>query len=123
MHDDLTRAVGTTLMNVGLLFVPVSVYQMVRGALVLFVGLFSVLFLGRRLSGSQWGALTTVMLGVAIVGLSGALRPTQPPGDVEPAMVPDAPDPAKVALGIGIILFAQMFTASQFGACGPGRTR
>ena len=103
-------------MNVGLLFVPVSVYQMVRGALVLFVGLFSVMFLGRRLSGSQWGALTTVMLGVAIVGLSGALRPTPPDGEIEPAMMADAPDPAKVTLGIGIILFAQMFTASQFGA-------
>ena len=36
---------GTTLMNVGLLFVAASIYQMTRGALVLFVGLFSVFFL------------------------------------------------------------------------------
>ena len=40
---------GTTLMNVGLLFVAASIYQMTRGALVLFVGLFSVLFLRRKL--------------------------------------------------------------------------
>ncbi len=32
------------LMNVGLLYTPVSIYQMTRGALVLFVGVFSVLF-------------------------------------------------------------------------------
>ena len=36
-------------MNVGLLYTPVSIYQMTRGALVLFVGVLSVLFLSRRL--------------------------------------------------------------------------
>jgi len=36
-------------MNVGLLYTPVSIYQMTRGALVLFVALLSVLFLRRRL--------------------------------------------------------------------------
>jgi hypothetical protein len=36
-------------MNVGLLYTPVSIYQMTRGALVLFVGILSVLFLHRRL--------------------------------------------------------------------------
>jgi len=36
-------------MNVGLLYTPVSIYQMSRGALVLFVGILSVIFLHRRL--------------------------------------------------------------------------
>ena len=36
-------------MNVGLLYTPVSIYQMTRGALVLFVGVLSVIFLRRRL--------------------------------------------------------------------------
>lgn len=36
-------------MNVGLLYTPVSIYQMTRGALVLFVGFLSVVFLKRRL--------------------------------------------------------------------------
>lgn len=65
--------IGTTLMNVGLLFVVPSIYQMTRGALVLFVGLFSVIFLKRKLYLFQWFALFTVVLGVAIVGLAGAL--------------------------------------------------
>ncbi|GAT21573.1 integral membrane protein [Aspergillus luchuensis] len=64
---------GTTLMNVGLLFVAASVYQMTRGALVLFVGLFSVLFLHRKLYLYHWLALFIVVLGVALVGLAGAL--------------------------------------------------
>lgn len=65
---------GTTLMNVGLLFVAASIYQMTRGALVLFVGLFSVLFLKRHLGGWKWASLVIVVLGVAVVGLAGALE-------------------------------------------------
>ncbi|KAK8246258.1 integral membrane protein-like protein [Phyllosticta capitalensis] len=64
---------GTTLMNVGLLFVAASIYQMTRGALVLFVGLFSVLFLKRHLALYKWLALVIVVLGVMIVGLAGAI--------------------------------------------------
>jgi hypothetical protein len=37
------------LMNIGLLYTPVSIYQMTRGSLVLFVGVLSVLFLHRHL--------------------------------------------------------------------------
>ncbi|KAI5779418.1 hypothetical protein DFH27DRAFT_596749 [Peziza echinospora] len=77
---------GTTLMNVGLFFVVASIYQMTRGALVLFVGIFSVIFLKRRLRAYQWLALAIVVLGVAVVGLAGALynepaalNPSHPP--------------------------------------------
>jgi drug/metabolite transporter (DMT)-like permease len=37
------------LMNIGLLYTPVSIYQMTRGSLVLFVGVLSVFFLRRHL--------------------------------------------------------------------------
>ena|SRR5579871_299867 len=60
---------GTTLVNVGLIMVPASIYQMVRGFLVVFVGLFSVVFLKRRLTLSQWGGLFLVVLGVSLVGM------------------------------------------------------
>jgi hypothetical protein len=68
---------GTTLMNAGLLFVAASIYQMTRGALVLFVGLFSVIFLRRHLGGWKWASLFIVVAGVALVGLAGVLE-TQP---------------------------------------------
>ena len=61
------------LMNVGLLYTPVSIFQMTRGALVLFVGILSVMFLHRRLHLYQWLALIVVMGGVGVVGLSGSL--------------------------------------------------
>lgn len=37
---------------------------------MLWVGVFSVIFLGRKLARAQWMALATVMAGVAVVGVS-----------------------------------------------------
>ena len=42
--------VATVLMNIGLLSVTASVYQMMRGAEMLFAALFSVTFLHRKLN-------------------------------------------------------------------------
>lgn len=116
---------GTTLMNVGLLFVVASIYQMTRGALVLFVGLFSVLFLKRRLYLYQWSALLIVVLGVALVGLAGALfNDSRASPDaallavrgVTARMVESAtsPDVLRTIVGILLIAGAQIFTATQF---------
>ncbi|KAK9460417.1 uncharacterized protein V1516DRAFT_676578 [Lipomyces oligophaga] len=99
---------GTTLMNVGLFFTPVSIYQMTRGSLVLFVGLFSVVFLNRRLEARQWGALFMVVLGVFVVGLSGVLYADESSNSaVERSL-------SQVAFGIILIALAQLFTATQF---------
>lgn len=126
---------GTTLMNVGLLFVAASIYQMTRGALVLFVGLFSVLFLKRHLSGWKWASLFIVVLGVAVVGLAGALEKKDGgpslPGHTQPDDETDlyttitlharaavstleAHTAAETVLGFFLIAFAQVFTATQF---------
>ncbi|EFQ98090.1 integral membrane protein [Nannizzia gypsea CBS 118893] len=124
---------GTTLMNVGLLFVVASIYQMTRGALVLFVGLFSVIFLKRKLYFYQWFSLVCVVLGVALVGLAGAIFPDHhkapvnvSPGDADAVGVlvrrvveiitseDKHVDPLRVVLGVFLIAFAQIFTASQF---------
>ncbi|KAL6864374.1 hypothetical protein J3F83DRAFT_743555 [Trichoderma novae-zelandiae] len=111
---------GTTLMNIGLLLVAASIYQMTRGALVLFVGLFSVLFLRRTLRLFQWTSLVGVVLGVAVVGLAGAIWP-----DVKANLVsrslsaiagsPDGlSDVSKAVIGVVLIAGAQIFTATQF---------
>ena len=123
---------GTTLMNAGLLFVAASIYQMTRGALVLFVGLFSVIFLKRHFGGWKWASLFIVVLGVAIVGLAGYLDrkgETAPdvPGDTQPDVGHDAllivrgavsamreHTAAETVLGVLMIAGAQIFTASQF---------
>jgi hypothetical protein len=123
---------GTTLMNVGLLFVAASIYQMTRGALVLFVGLFSVLFLKRKLYLYHWFSLFIVVLGVGLVGLAGALfkgdkNPHSLPEDTvdivknlaavvvrDVIVLAEAPEVLHTVLGIFLIAFAQVFTATQF---------
>ncbi len=122
---------GTTLMNVGLLFVAASIYQMTRGALVLFVGLFSVLFLRRKLYLYQWSALVIVVLGVAIVGLAGVISShssgTTEPGSLihtslrgiraaaaEATATARTPEALQTILGVLMIAAAQIFTATQF---------
>jgi drug/metabolite transporter (DMT)-like permease len=111
---------GTTLMNVGLLFVAASIYQMTRGALVLFVGLFSVLFLRRKLFLYQWSALFIVVLGVALVGLAGALFSGDSGHDITQddgtSVHADGRTPEAVQTIIGVLLIAaaQVFTATQF---------
>ncbi|KAK7918147.1 hypothetical protein PG985_010021 [Apiospora marii] len=123
---------GTTLMNGGLLMVAASIYQMTRGALVLFVGLFSVVFLRRHLYAFQWVSLVGVVLGVAIVGLAGAISPDT---HVEPGAGADSivtgltkrlasatmkdgeeamPEAVRVVIGVLLIAGAQIFTATQF---------
>ncbi|KAI1200470.1 hypothetical protein F5X97DRAFT_89139 [Nemania serpens] len=109
---------GTTLMNIGLLLVAASIYQMTRGALVLFVGLFSLIFLGRKLHLFQWLSLFGVVLGVALVGLAGAIQPDPKANGISlTALVaedPAAAEAVRVVLGVLLIAGAQIFTASQF---------
>ena len=115
---------GTTLMNVGLLFVVPSIYQMTRGALVLFVGLFSVIFLRRKLHPFQWFALVTVVLGVGIVGLAGAIYKDDKASPAVLIHIREAvaiilreartPDAFRAIIGVFLIAGAQIFTASQF---------
>lgn len=102
-------------MNVGLIYCAASVYQMLRGALVIFTGLLSIVFLGRRLMPFEWFALFTIVSGIATVGLASVISQ-----DTKPIVGDSEPDPdeaiktAKAFLGIFLVLFAQIFTAAQF---------
>ncbi|KAI1403995.1 hypothetical protein F4819DRAFT_449102 [Hypoxylon fuscum] len=109
---------GTTLVNAGLFMVAASIYQMTRGALVLFVGLFSVVFLRRKLHLFQWTSLVGVVVGVAMVGLAGVIWPDTK-AEATDALQQAAKDAASVealraALGVVLIAGAQIFTATQF---------
>ncbi|ESK93019.1 integral membrane protein [Moniliophthora roreri MCA 2997] len=121
---DLT---ATTLMNIGLLYTPVSIYQMTRGSLVLFVAFLSVTFLRRRLWLYQWISLIIVMGGVALVGYSGSLikdavkeaanivaRLVNLDAELPPPGPSKQPEATQALIGVFFVLFAQVFTATQF---------
>ena len=116
---------GTTLMNVGLLFVAASIYQMTRGALVLFVGLFSVLFLKRYLGLYKWFALFVVVAGVALVGLAGAIEKQNKAVSTlvvdavwslggKEVEINEVSAAVMTVIGVSLIAAAQIFTATQF---------
>lgn len=77
---------------------------MLRGSVVLFTGILSSLFLGRKHPRYRWFALLTVFLGVAIVGLAGVVQT----GHTEKVAVNGSP------IGIVMVVLAQVFTATQF---------
>ncbi|KAL0089596.1 hypothetical protein J3Q64DRAFT_1813626 [Phycomyces blakesleeanus] len=110
---DLT---ATTVMNVGLLLTSASVYQMLRGAVVIFTGLFSYLFLNRRLRAYEWFSLVLVVTGVGIVGLSSVLYPQKRPSatSLNNNGLIGSDEDFKALLGVGLVLGAQLFTATQF---------
>ncbi|XP_028253970.1 solute carrier family 35 member F6 [Parambassis ranga] len=61
---------ATSIMYVALSMTSASSFQMLRGAVIIFTGLLSVAFLGRRLASSQWLGIVITILGLVIVGLA-----------------------------------------------------
>ncbi|TPX54826.1 hypothetical protein PhCBS80983_g05716 [Powellomyces hirtus] len=114
---------ATTLMNVGLIHISASIYQMLRGSVVLFTGILSVVFLHRRHPLYRWFALVMVFTGVAIVGLSSIVEPSpRIPGaddDSNHHLVArgdnDTSDAQRSSIiGVMLVVLAQTVTASQF---------
>lgn len=111
---------ATTLMNVALTMIPVSVYQMTRGALIIFVAMFSIVFLGHRISRLEWCSLFVVVLGVTIVGCNGGSGSDGGSGggsdgnDSLLSSVATARLSSSLFAGVFLILIAQLFMASQF---------
>ncbi len=64
---------STTLLNVGLVYTYASVFQMLRGSLVIFNGILSIIFLKQRLYFHHWGGIGLIFLGLLLVGLSASL--------------------------------------------------
>jgi len=67
---------ATASMNIGLLWIPASVWQMLRGSMVIFSALFSKFFLKRELFAYHWVGVGTVVFALLVVALS-ALMATE----------------------------------------------
>ncbi|PNF37656.1 Solute carrier family 35 member F6 [Cryptotermes secundus] len=105
--------VATSVMYIGLTLTYASSFQMLRGAVIVFVGVFSVLFLNRKLVVQEWGGIFLVIGGLALVGVSDFFTPSE---SVELTNVP-APasnhSTGQVVLGDMLIIGAQVVAASQ----------
>lgn len=61
---------ATSCMYLGLTMTYASVFQMLRGSVVIFTGIMSVLFLKRKLHGFHWLGMILVLVGTLLVGAS-----------------------------------------------------
>ena len=97
--------VATVLMNVGLLSVTASVYQMMRGAEMLFAALFAVLFLRRRLNKWHLGGIGCCVAGIGLVGAASVLS-----GEGSQTHAVSTGD---MLLGMALIIASQAVQAAQ----------
>ncbi|KAJ7382373.1 hypothetical protein OS493_035434 [Desmophyllum pertusum] len=93
---------GTTLGGIGLLYVNASVWQMLRGSIIIFTGVLSKIFLKRKLWPIHWIGMIVTMFGLVLVGLSSVLRDNH-----------QGTSQGQVVLGIVFILAGQSVSATQ----------
>ncbi|CAG9463959.1 unnamed protein product [Pedinophyceae sp. YPF-701] len=115
--------VATVLMNIGLLTVSASVYQMMRGAELLFAALFAITFLGRHLNMVHGSGILLCMVGIMMVGASTMLSSdsgeSAPPalahsGDAgDHKSGPAAVSPKQALMGMVLIIVSQAVQAAQ----------
>lgn len=95
---------ATSLMYMGLTLTYPSIFQMLRGAVVIFTGLLSVAFLNRRLHAYQWWGIFLVFVGLIVVGISDVVEP-DPSQSQKPI--------TNLITGDLLIVIAQIITATQ----------
>ncbi|XP_042232754.1 solute carrier family 35 member F6-like [Homarus americanus] len=93
---------ATSMMYLGLTLTYSSSFQMLRGAVIVFTGLLSVAFLGRRLRYFHWLGIVIVIGGLIIVGFSDFLVSGEDKYDINGIITGDL-----------LIVAAQVFTATQ----------
>jgi len=82
---------------------------MFRGSLILFTAIFSVVFLGNKLYRHHYVALSLVISGLLLVGLSSELFPPEPHPECK-----GAAGPKNSPWGFVLVIIAQLFSATQF---------
>jgi len=87
------------LMNLGLIMVSASVYQMLRGGLILMTAVSSIIFLKATLYIHHWTSLFFIVGGVVTVGVSSILRSSSDDNNI---------------IGIVLILISQVLSAAHW---------
>lgn len=91
-------------MNIALTMVAASVYQMLRGMIIIVTAAMSILFLKKKLYLHHWSSIATIFIGVFMVGLAALLFKDDDAGSEETTN----------ALGIAMLVVAQLFSGGLF---------
>ncbi|KAJ5068512.1 s-cell enriched with leucine-rich repeat-containing protein slra-related [Anaeramoeba ignava] len=62
--------IATGIMSIGLIWIPASIWQMLRGSMVIFSAIFSVVFFKKKLYLYNWLGILSVCIALVMVGVS-----------------------------------------------------
>lgn len=105
---------GSTLMFVALTQCAASVYQMMRGIIVVITAGMAMIFLGRKQYLHHYISLLIIVLAVAGVGLVGIAVSNKLAADKSDSGEEADPGATTTPLGVILLLVAQCFTGGQF---------
>lgn len=94
--------IATSIMYIGLNMTYASSFQMLRGSVIIFTGLLSVAFLGRKLSLDKWIGIFIVLIGLIMVGVADFIFGKDSAKDIN-----------KVITGDLLIVIAQIIASFQ----------
>jgi protein-S-isoprenylcysteine O-methyltransferase Ste14 len=101
---------ATAFACIGILYLPASIWQMLRGACLIFSAIFSITFLKRKLEMYHWFGLAICVVGIVSVGYAGVLSSNA-------AAAAESTDGSGsmggVLFGIGMVLLGQIVQAAQ----------
>jgi uncharacterized membrane protein len=96
---------GSSMQQIGLIFTPVSIYQMLKGSILLFSAALSVLFLNKRMYMHNWVGVGLCVVALTLVGISGVMAIEEQPIVVSYW---------EALFGIAIVILGQIVCASQY---------
>jgi hypothetical protein len=97
--------IGSSMQQVGLIFTPVSIYQMLKGSILLFSAALSVWFLNKKMYTHNWVGVLMCVLALCMVGISSVMTI-----DAQPVVVSFW----ESLFGISIVVLGQIVCASQY---------
>jgi len=98
----LCDVIATSMMYVGLNLTSASQFQMLRGSIMIFVGIFSKIFLKKQMEWFRWVGMAVVFAGILMVGGADFMVQSES-GGVSDAVIGDI-----------IVVCAQVIAACQF---------
>lgn len=104
--------IATAMMNIGLLWIAASIWQMLRGSMTIFSAIFSKVFLKRNLHVSHVIGVCVVAFALVVVALS-ALMPNKNKKEESSAAPASEASTTQQVIGCVLVVIAQIIQASQ----------
>eukprot|EP01010_Urceolus_cornutus_P004312 NODE_662_length_1445_cov_295.104585_g500_i0.p1 GENE.NODE_662_length_1445_cov_295.104585_g500_i0~~NODE_662_length_1445_cov_295.104585_g500_i0.p1 ORF type:complete len:436 (+),score=120.70 NODE_662_length_1445_cov_295.104585_g500_i0:59-1309(+) len=94
---------ATWCTSAALLFIPASVWQMMRGSMVIFSSIECVVFLKRKLKPYNWCGVGIVVFALCLVGVAAVMSSAET----------STTSSSQTVMGMSLVLFGQILQASQ----------